>query len=211
MMVRGRRDAMPHDFGEQIAQTLERLADVLDGLEPGEWGAPSLCSRWSVRDVVGHLVWRVGGSWGEMLRSMMPLVTLSRLSLGALTEAVSRQEGEAAGPEELTRELRRIADLRRAGVGRTGLGDLIETVVHTYDIVQPLGIDIDVDPDVTRRVAVRGVLLASPERMAVVARHTLFAADAGWAIGRGPVIEGTARGVVLYLFGRSPLRHADPA
>ncbi|QDZ13449.1 maleylpyruvate isomerase family mycothiol-dependent enzyme [Humibacter ginsenosidimutans] len=178
---------------------------MLDELEPGEWGAPSLCSRWSVRDVVGHLVWRVGGSYGEMLRSVLPLPTLTRSTFAALTDAVSRQEGEASSPEELTRRLRRIADLRRAGVGRTGLGDLVETVVHTYDIVQPLGVRIDVEPEATRRIAVRGMLLASPERLAAAGQRTLWAADAGWAIGRGPVIEGTAQGIVLYLYGRSPL------
>lgn len=202
---------MGHDFGEQIADTLAQLADALDRVEPGDWGAPSLCARWTVRDVVGHIVWRVGGSYAEMLRGVMPLVTLSRLSFGALTDVVSRQEGEASSPEQLTRRLRRIADLRRARVGRTGLGDLIETVVHTYDIVQPLGIPIEVDPEATRLIALRGVLLASPDRMTAAARHTLHATDAGWAIGRGSIIQGSAQGIVLYLYGRSPLTRRSPA
>jgi uncharacterized protein (TIGR03083 family) len=201
---------MRDDFGEQIAHTLTQLADILEGLQPDEWGAQSLCSRWTVRDVAGHIVWRVGGSYGEMLRSTLPMLTLSRTSMDSLTDAVSRQEAEATSPEQLVQRLRRIAALRLAGIGRTGLNDLVESVVHTYDIVQPLGVTIDVDQDASRRVALRGLLFASPDRRVVVARNTLHATDAGWAIGRskpgvGRTIEGSAQGIVLYLFGRRPL------
>jgi uncharacterized protein (TIGR03083 family) len=201
---------MRRDFGEQIAHTLVQLAGVLEGLEPDEWGAQSLCERWTVRDVTGHIVWRVGGSYGEMLRTVLPMLTLSPTSLDSLMDAVSRQEAEATSQEQLVRRLRRIAALRLAGIGRTGLGDLVEVIVHTYDIVQPLGVPIDVDPDASRRVALRGLLLTSPDRRVVASRNTLYAADAGWSIGRrsggtGRVIEGTAQGIVLYLFGRRPL------
>lgn len=202
---------MRRDFGEQIAGTLVQLADILEGLEPDEWGSQSLCDRWTVRDVAGHIVWRVGSSYSEMLRTVLPMLTLSGMSLDSLTEAVSRQEAEATSPDELVRRLRRIAALRLAGLGRTGMNDLVETVVHTYDIVQPLGTPVEVDPYATRRVALRGLILASPDRREVVAKHTLYAADAGWAIGpgrsgRGRIIEGSAQGIVLYLFGRRPLK-----
>ncbi|NNC13280.1 maleylpyruvate isomerase family mycothiol-dependent enzyme [Planctomonas sp. JC2975] len=196
---------MQRDFGEQIAQTLVQLAAVLEGLEPDEWGAATLCERWTVRDAAGHIVWRLGSSYSEMVRTALPLLTLSGPSPSALTEAVSRQEGEASSPEELVRRLRHIAALRLAGIGRTGLNDLVEAVVHSYDIVQPLGVPIDVDPEATRLIALRGMLLGSGVRRAVAGRHTLYAADAGWAVGRGPIIEGTARGIVLFLFGRDPL------
>ncbi len=197
---------MRRDFGEQIAHTLAQLSGILEGLEPDEWGAQTLCERWTVRDVAGHIVWRVGDSYLDMIRAVLPMLALSRSSLDALVDAVSRQEGEASSPDDLVARLRRIAALRLAGVGRTGLGDLVEAVVHAYDIVQPLGKPIEVAPDATRRVALRGLLLAPAKRRAAVARHTLHAVDAGWAIGRGSVIEGSAQGIVLYLYGRRPLR-----
>ncbi|GAB3608743.1 maleylpyruvate isomerase family mycothiol-dependent enzyme [Humibacter ginsengiterrae] len=202
---------MRRDFGEQIASTLVQLAGILEGLEPDEWGSQSLCDRWTVRDVTGHIVWRVGSSYSEMISTVLPMLTLSGMSLDSLTEAVSRQEAEATSPDELVRRLRRIAALRLAGLGRTGMTDLVETVVHTYDIVQPLGIPIEVEPDATRRIALRGLMLASGDRREVVATHTLYATDAGWAIGpgrsgKGRIIEGSAQGIVLYLFGRRPLK-----
>jgi uncharacterized protein (TIGR03083 family) len=201
---------MRHDHGGQIADILVQLAGVLDGLQPDEWAAQSLCERWSVRDVAGHLVWRVGGSYGDMLRSALPMLTLTHFGLDPVIEAVARQEAEASGPDELVRRLRRIAALRGAGIGRTGTNDLVETLVHAYDIVQPLGVPIEVDPDASRRVALRGLMLASPDRRTVVARNTLYAADAGWAIGpakagTGSIIEGSAQGIVLYLYGRRPI------
>lgn len=193
-------------FGTQIADTLVQLAGILDGLEPDEWGSPSLCERWTVRDAAGHIVWRVGSSYADMVRTGLPMLTLARFSADALIDAVSRQEAEASSPAELVYWMRRIAALRLAGIGRTGLADLVETVVHTYDIVQPLGVPIEVDPEATRSIALRSLLTASPDRRALVASRTLWASDAGWAIGRGPLLEGSAQGIVLYLYGREPLR-----
>lgn len=192
-------------FGDQIADTLVQLADVLEGLQPDEWGTQSLCARWSVRDVVGHLVWRVGSTYAAMARTAAPMLALTRPSLDSITDAVSRQEGEASTPDDLVHRLRHIAALRRAGIGRTGMTDLVETVVHSFDIVQPLGTPIEVDPDATRRVALRGLLMASADRRLVVGHHTLWASDAGWALGRGDIIEGSAQGIVLYVYGRSPV------
>lgn len=199
---------MQRRFGEQIADTLEQLADALEALGPEGWGAQSLCTRWTVRDVAGHIVWRVGTSYPQMLRSALPAIAMSHASLDSVTDTVARREAEAASPDELLRRMRRIAQLRAAGIGRTGLTDFTETLVHSYDIVQPLGVRIEVDSESSRRVALRGLLTAAPDRRVVVADHTLYAADAGWAIGaRGGsrIIEGTAQGVILYLYGRHPL------
>lgn len=208
---------MRRDMGEELAHTLEQLADILEALDADQWGRRTLCERWTVRDVAGHIVWRVGSNYLEMIRTALPMLTLSRMTLDSLIETVSRQEAEATSPDQLVSRLRRMAALRLAGIGRTGLSDLIEAVVHSYDIVQPLGASIEVSPETTRSVALRGLLLAPADRRAVVGAHTLHATDAGWAIGPGPakstgVIEGTARGIVLYLYGRSPVAaEAGPA
>ncbi len=34
----------------------EDLLDLLGGLTPAQWRAPSLCAGWSVRDVVAHVL-----------------------------------------------------------------------------------------------------------------------------------------------------------
>ena len=49
-------------------------ADLLDGLTPAEWDAPSLCDGWTVRDVAAHL-------------------TLQQLTLGSALTAALRFPG----------------------------------------------------------------------------------------------------------------------
>ncbi|MGV7637339.1 maleylpyruvate isomerase family mycothiol-dependent enzyme, partial [Mycobacterium kansasii] len=38
-----------------IAAQRVAIADLLDGLTPEQWAAPSLCAGWAVNDVAGHL------------------------------------------------------------------------------------------------------------------------------------------------------------
>ena len=40
---------------ELIAAERRALADLLDGLTPEQWEAPSLCAGWRVRDVAAHV------------------------------------------------------------------------------------------------------------------------------------------------------------
>ena len=39
-----------------VAETRTDLASYLATLTPEQWNAPTLCDKWKVRDVVGHLV-----------------------------------------------------------------------------------------------------------------------------------------------------------
>ena len=42
---------------------LQELIDVLDQLNPREWGFPTPCPGWSVHDVVAHIL---GGELGQL-------------------------------------------------------------------------------------------------------------------------------------------------
>lgn len=33
-----------------------RAADMFESLTPEQWAVPSLCARWTVRDLAGHLI-----------------------------------------------------------------------------------------------------------------------------------------------------------
>jgi uncharacterized protein (TIGR03083 family) len=110
----------------------------------------------------------------------------------------------SADPAELVRRLRRIAALKLGGNGRTGVSELAEAVVHGYDIANPLGIRMQLEPRVTEAVARSRLPLLPLSARIVVARRSLVAIDAGWSVGTGPAIEGSAEAIVLYLFGRKP-------
>jgi hypothetical protein len=49
-------------WSEQIADVLDRTADLLASLDADGWEAASMCDGWTVRDVAGHIVWRVGAT-----------------------------------------------------------------------------------------------------------------------------------------------------
>lgn len=40
-----------------------RVLDLLSGLSEGEWGRPTICAGWSVKDVAGHVL---GGDRGNL-------------------------------------------------------------------------------------------------------------------------------------------------
>ncbi|WP_244360941.1 maleylpyruvate isomerase family mycothiol-dependent enzyme [Microbispora triticiradicis] len=46
---------MGTDIRRMIAAERRELADLLSGLPPQAWDAPSLCAGWRVREVVAHL------------------------------------------------------------------------------------------------------------------------------------------------------------
>lgn len=48
---------------------LDRTADLLASLDADGWEAASMCDGWTVRDVAGHIVWRVGASNAAMVRT----------------------------------------------------------------------------------------------------------------------------------------------
>ena len=194
--------AVTGDRRPLIGQTLHLVADLLESLDAADWDRPSLCAGWRVRDVAGHLVWRVGSTGPELARSAASAVLRDRVSPLKVLDATARRAAEAP-PAELTRRLREIADARLAGHGRHGVHELAEAVVHGYDIARALDRTLNVPANSTGAVALARTVAAPAGIKAVVRGRTLVAADAGWTIGRGPKIEGTAEAHILFLYGRS--------
>lgn len=191
-------------WGSEIADTLVQVSGVLESLPPDRWNEQSLCELWRVRDVAGHLVWRLGSSTTELLRSAAGAVLADpgrspMRAIGDVSVATA-----SADPEELVRRIRRIAALKLGGNGRTGVSELAEAVVHGYDITNPLGVRMQLEPRVTEAVARSRLPLLPLSARIVVARRSLVAIDDGWSVGTGPAIEGSAEAIVLYLFGRKP-------
>ncbi|TFC50160.1 maleylpyruvate isomerase family mycothiol-dependent enzyme [Cryobacterium sp. TMT1-21] len=207
----GDESRVSSDWGPQIAATLLATADLLDGLSPEQWEAPSLCADWRVRDVAGHLVWRLGSSNRELLRSAGRAWLAGRfLNPNRAIDAVSRAAA-LTEPSELIASLRRIAADRTAGIGRQGVTELTEAVVHGFDLAHPLGLALTVDPTAAGAVALGRAQRASTPVKAVLRRRTLVASDALWRVGRGPDYRSTAEDIVLFLFGRAGLTPAPPA
>lgn len=184
-----------------LAATLTATADLLSGLTPEQWDAPSMCTGWRVRDVAGHIVWRVGSSNRELISTAARAYLGHFVNPNRAIDRVSRAAAEAS-PAELVERIRQIAADKAAGQGRHGIIELTEAVVHGYDIAHPLGLTLPVASTASGAVALRRSLIAATEIKAVIRGRTLVATDAGWSVGRGPELPGTAEALVLFLFGR---------
>jgi uncharacterized protein (TIGR03083 family) len=192
------------DWRVPLSATLTSIADVLDALTPEQWETPSLCAGWRIRDVAGHLVWRIGSSNRELLSSGARAYLGHFIDPNRAIDVLSRRAAEAS-PAELAADLRRIAVREASGLGRRGITELTEAVVHGYDLAHPLGLSLPVDPVASGAVALRRGLIAPSSVKAVLRRRTLVATDAGWRVGRGPELSGTAEAHILFLFGRRGL------
>jgi uncharacterized protein (TIGR03083 family) len=207
--LRPRRDeseVSPH-WNEEMAAILISLADLLEKAEPDAWEEASECEGWRVRDAVGHIVWRVGTPSRELLASGFKAWIHNGFRVNRAIDAASKVAAHAE-PVDLLAGLRAIAAHKAAGHGRTGVSELTEVVVHGFDITHPLGLDLGVTATASGAVAVRQALLAPLGVRAVLRRRSLLATDAGWSVGRGAPLRGTAEEHILFLFGRrGPASH----
>ena len=191
-----------------LAATLTAIADLLAGLTPEQWEAESLCAGWRVRDVAGHLVWRLGSSKRELVGSASRAYFGHYLRPSRAIEAVSRAAASAE-PDRLVARLREIA-AARAATGRGGITDLTEAVVHGLDLAHPLGLTLPIHATAGGAVALRRSLIAPTEIKAVLRTRRLVATDAEWSVGHGTPLRSTAPELILFLFGRGPLPANTP-
>ncbi|MGO1542946.1 MAG: maleylpyruvate isomerase family mycothiol-dependent enzyme [Gulosibacter sp.] len=193
------------DWSAHIATTLERLAEVLESLPEDQWQAQSLCDDWLVRDVVGHIIWRLGEGGGAMVRRGLRGIGRARLSAARLVSQIAIDEGRATN-EELISSLRSIASEKLQGHGRTGFIELTEAVVHAYDITEAIEVPIRLSPRITGAVALAQSRSMMGGKFVKIARqHSLRATDARWLIGQGSPIDATAGEIIMHLYGRRSL------
>jgi uncharacterized protein (TIGR03083 family) len=192
-----------------VGATVTAIADLLAGLTPEQWAAQSLCDGWRVRDVAGHLVWRLGSTNRELFGSAARAYLGHHIRPGRAIDDVSRAAAQA-DPELLVASLREIAAEKTAGAGRGGITELTEAVVHGLDLAHPLGLALPVHATAGGAVALRRSLIAPIEIRAVLHTRRLVATDAEWSVGHGDPLRSTAADLILFLFGRGPLPADSP-
>jgi len=173
------------------------LAADLDGLTDEQWSTPSLCSGWSVREVLGHMTATAKMTPGRFFTGL--------LSSGFRFNALSAKNvaRETAGtPADTLAAFRGTltSTTHPPGPLPTWLG---ETILHAEDIRRPLGIAHDYPIEALTRVAdfYKGsnLLLHSKSRIAGLA---MKATDANWSTGSGTEVTGPLLSLVLAMTGR---------
>ncbi|NGN63344.1 maleylpyruvate isomerase family mycothiol-dependent enzyme [Streptomyces sp. A7024] len=187
------------DLKAEIAAERRELADLLDGLAPADWDAPSLCAGWRVREVAAHL------SMGFRLSLPATLAQLARArgNLHRMTDRVARRDAAAHSPGELAAFLRDNADhpwTPPVGGLPAALG---HDVVHGLDISVALGLDRQV-PEARLRILLGEVRPRSLKFFgADLTGVQLRADDLDWTYGSGRPLHGSAQDLLLLTFGRT--------
>jgi uncharacterized protein (TIGR03083 family) len=171
------------------------LAAFLDTLTPKEWQAQSLCDRWTVKDVVAHIV-----SYDELT----PLGLVKRFAKGRVVRAndVGVKEFAPLSPQELLEFLGRHLHPKGLTAGFGGMIALVDGTVHHQDIRRALGHPRAVPVDRLERIL---PLVPGNPRLGAGRRIRglrLTATDVAWEHGDGPEVSGTGEALLMAMTGR---------
>jgi uncharacterized protein (TIGR03083 family) len=171
------------------------LAAFLKTLRTEEWNAASLCDRWTVKDVVAHVV-----SYEEL--NVVGL--MKRFAKGWIVRAneVGVKEFGALSPDDLTEFLDRHLRPRGLTAGFGGMIGLVDGTVHHQDIRRALGHPRTVPVDRLERIL---PLVPGNPRLGAGRRIRglhLRATDVAWEHGSGPEVAGSGEALLMAMTGR---------
>lgn len=167
---------------------------MLRELTHGQWAAPSLCRRWSVKDVVIHIA--VHSHTADLQRT-------AQLFRAGLSPTRQLKPYRSWSTDDLIDWLASPAQLSGPSNMRVQLAEL---VVHQQDVRRPLGLarhipaerlEVLLDTALTR---VGSATVAFARRRAKGLRLT--ATDMGWSAGDGPEVRGPGEAIYMALNGR---------
>jgi uncharacterized protein (TIGR03083 family) len=186
------------DTWEMIRAERVALVDALGGLAPADWDKPSLCTGWTVRDIVAHMI-----ATAELTPpAFFAALISSGFRFGAMANKKIRETIDGNSDAQLVERFRSRVDSRDAPPGPV-LSWLGETIVHGEDVFR--AVDGYREHPVEHVLAVAdfykgsNLLIGAKKRIAGV---TLQATDADWRHGSGPVVSGPAIALVMAMTGR---------
>ena len=171
------------------------LAEFLSTLAPQDWEAPSLCTKWTVKDVVAHVI-----SYEELGAAGL----LKRFAKGWVVRAnqVGGDDYSALSPEQLLEFLRNHLQPRGLTAGFGGMIALVDGTIHHQDIRRALGRPREVHRDRLERIL---PLVPGNPRLGAGRRIRglrLRATDVEWTHGEGPEVTGPGEALLLAMTGR---------
>ncbi|WHT22916.1 maleylpyruvate isomerase family mycothiol-dependent enzyme [Crossiella sp. CA-258035] len=178
-------------------QERAEFADFLDTLTPEQWAAQTLCSGWTTRELVAHVIsYDDAGFAGSFRRLARGRFSLARTNQLGVTEYSVNSPAELVG---LLRTHRRPRGLTAAFGGMIAL---VDGLIHQQDIRRPLGLPREI-PAERLRTALRLALLAPPlGAFSRVRGLRLVAADLDFTRGSGPEVRGPGEALLMAVSGR---------
>jgi uncharacterized protein (TIGR03083 family) len=174
------------------------LAADLQALTDAQWATPSLCTGWTVRDVLAHMT---------ATARMTPPQFIGNFVMSGFNFASLQAKGIAAERGRSPAEtLARFTSLVNSSNHPPGPSDtwLGEVIVHSEDIRRALGIKHAYQTDAAVQVADfyknSNLLIGAKTRITGL---KLRATDTDWSNGDGPEVAGPMVSLVLAMTGRT--------
>ena len=185
------------DIWPAIHSERKTLAADLGGITAEQWESTSLCSNWTVRDVVAHMT----ATAKITAMTFFPKLAASGFSFARMQAKDISAESGSSPTETLARFDAVVTSVTHPpGPTDTMLG---ETIIHAEDIRRALGIAHDYPTDDLVRVAdfFKGsnLIIGAKRRIAGL---TLRATDTDWSHGTGPPVSGPMLSLVMAMTGR---------
>jgi uncharacterized protein (TIGR03083 family) len=174
------------------------FAEFLATLSPRQWQAPTLCTRWRVRDVVAHVI-----SYDNLdARALIAVAARARFRPGRLNDTALARYGQHA-PEQLVELLTENLQPHGQPAALGGRAGLVETLIHHQDIRRALG-KPRVIPAERLRPALHTALIAPDiARLWHLRGVRLVATDLRFSFGIGLRAQGPAEAILMTIAGRN--------
>ena len=187
------------DVDARVHAERMHLLSVLEGLDEVQWGTPSLCAGWSVRDLVVHLLMPYEVTPPRFLLLMLR----ARFDFDRAADRWATTDPRS--PAEVVAGLRNTEHRRFSVPGAPAEAPLSHLVIHAQDVYRPLGVPSPTDPD-NARIALEQLTSPRARRSlpsGILDGFTLSATDTEWRFGDGPEVRGPATALLTTLSGRT--------
>ena len=183
---------------DAVAAQRHRLIGVLEDLSDEQWGVQSLCEKWRVRDVLGHVV--------SILDIPIRRFLWGSLRAGSFDDyaAVVATDYGSQEPAQLLAKYRQLANRQFAPPIVGPISPLTDVLVHTRDIERPLGLPATLLPEGLRAAldyccGGRAYGLAPRKRTEGLRFEAI---DVDWSAGEGALVSGPAEAILLTVSNR---------
>jgi uncharacterized protein (TIGR03083 family) len=188
------------DVYAEIASARRELADFLDTLDDKSWETQSLCSQWTVREVVAHLSMPLTTPG----RKVVMAIVANGFSFDKANDKLSRARAAKVSTKELAAALRDNAEHRFKPPFLGPEAPLTDLTVHASDIRRPLGQPASIPAP--RASAVLDFLARAPQGFVSkrrIAGLRFDTTDIDWSHGEGQVVRGPAEALIMAITGRA--------
>jgi len=184
------------DVDLRVLRERERLLAVLEGLDDAGWRTPSLCTGWTVRDLVVHLLM----PYELSVPRFLALMARSSFRFDRAADRWARTDDRS--PADVVSALRDTEHRTfEAGPGAPAEAPLSHLVIHAEDVYRPLGVPSPTDPE-DAGIALGQLIGRRALAPALLDGLAFTATDTDWRHGTGATVSGPATALLTTLAGR---------